>query len=66
MDRVYESRDHDCFSVHGGLTTMGHRGRSGAQEFVMIARRERGGHRGSHRWRHLEVELWRWPHNDPQ
>jgi hypothetical protein len=41
MERVYGSRDHDWFSVHGGLTTMGQRGRSGAREVVMIAQRER-------------------------
>jgi hypothetical protein len=41
MELVYGSRDHDWFSVHGGLTTMGQRGRSGAREVVMIAQRER-------------------------
>jgi hypothetical protein len=37
MDRVYGSRDHDWLSVHGGLTTMGRRGSSRAQEVAMIA-----------------------------
>jgi hypothetical protein len=41
MDRVYASRDHDWLSVHGGLATMGRRGRSGAREVVVIARRKR-------------------------
>jgi hypothetical protein len=41
MDRVYGSRDHGWLSVHGGLTTMGRRGHSGAREVVMIAQRER-------------------------
>jgi hypothetical protein len=41
MDRVYGSRDPDWFSVHSGLTTMGWCGRSGAQEVIVIARRER-------------------------
>jgi hypothetical protein len=68
MDRVYELRDHDWLSVHGGLATMGRRGLYGAREVVVIAqrKRERGGHRGSHQWRHLKVELWRWSHDDTQ
>jgi hypothetical protein len=41
IDRVYGSRDHDCLSVHGGLTTMGRRGCSGAREVVVIAQKER-------------------------
>jgi hypothetical protein len=41
MDRVYGSRGHDWLLVHGGLTTLGRPGRSGAQEVVAIARRER-------------------------
>jgi hypothetical protein len=41
MDWVYESRDHGWLSVHGGLVTMGQRGRSGAREVVVIARRKR-------------------------
>jgi hypothetical protein len=41
MDRVYGSRDPDWFLVHSGLTTMGWCGRSGAQEVIVIARRER-------------------------
>jgi hypothetical protein len=41
MDRVYESRYHGWLSVHGGLATMGQRGRSGAREVVVIARRKR-------------------------
>jgi hypothetical protein len=60
--------DHGWLSVHGELTTMRRRGRSGAQEVVMIARRERerGGRRGSHQWRHLESELQRRPHDGAQ
>jgi hypothetical protein len=41
MDRVYESWDHDWLSVHGGLATMGQRGRSRAREVIVIAWRER-------------------------
>jgi hypothetical protein len=41
MGRVYGSRDHGWLSVHGGLTTMGRPGRSGAWEVIVIARRER-------------------------
>jgi hypothetical protein len=41
MDQVYGSRDHGCLSIHGGLATMGQRDRSGAQEVVVIAQRER-------------------------
>jgi hypothetical protein len=41
MDRVYESRDHNWLSVHGGLMTIGRRDRSGAREVVVVARRER-------------------------
>jgi hypothetical protein len=50
MDRVYELRNHDWLSVHGGLTTMGLRDLYGARKVVVIAqrKRERGGHRGSH------------------
>jgi hypothetical protein len=33
--------DHGRLSVHGGFTTMGRRGRSRAQEVIVIARRER-------------------------
>jgi hypothetical protein len=40
-DRVYGLRDHGWLSVHGGLMTMGRHGRSGVQEIIMIARRER-------------------------
>jgi hypothetical protein len=62
--------DHGRLSVHGGFTTMGRRGRSGAQEVIVIARRERererGRCRGSHQCRQLEPELWRWPHNRAQ
>jgi hypothetical protein len=38
---------------------MGQREHSGAQEFIVIAQRERerGDHQGSHKWRHLEAEL---------
>jgi hypothetical protein len=59
MNRVYGSRNHDWLSVHGGLVTIGRRGRSRAQEVVVIAQRERGGRRGSHQWHHLEVKLRR-------
>jgi hypothetical protein len=38
---VYGSRDHGRLSVHGGLTTMGRRGHSIAQEVVVIAWKER-------------------------
>jgi hypothetical protein len=59
MDWVYGSRNHDWLFVHGGLATMGRRGRSGSQEFVVIAwkerERERGGCLGCHQWRHLEM-----------
>jgi hypothetical protein len=41
IDRVYGSRDHNWFSIHGGLATMGRGGCSGAQEVVVIAQRER-------------------------
>jgi acetyl-CoA acetyltransferase len=41
MDWVYGLWDCDWLSVNGGLTTMGHCGRSGAREVVVIARRER-------------------------
>jgi hypothetical protein len=41
MDWVYGSRNHDWLFVHGGLATMGRRGRSGSQEFVVIAWKER-------------------------
>jgi hypothetical protein len=40
MDRVYESWDHGWLSVHGGLATMGQRGRSKAWEVIVIAWRE--------------------------
>jgi hypothetical protein len=63
---VYRLRDHDWLSVHGGLATMGRGGHSEAQEVIMIAQRERGGCQGSHQWRHLEVELQRWSHDDTQ
>jgi hypothetical protein len=71
MDRVYGSRDHGWHSVHGGFMTMGRAGPSGAQEVIVIARREgkrererenereRGGHQSSHQWCHLEAELRR-------
>jgi hypothetical protein len=32
MDFVYGSRNYDWLSVHGGLTTIGQRGRSEARE----------------------------------
>jgi hypothetical protein len=57
MDRVYGSQYHVCLSVHGGLMTLGRRDCSRAWEVVVIAWRERGGHRDSHQWRHLEAEL---------
>jgi hypothetical protein len=38
---VYGSQDHDCLSIHGGLTTMERCGRSGAREVIVIAQRER-------------------------
>jgi hypothetical protein len=41
MDQVYGSRDNGWLSIHGGLATMGQRGRSGAWEVVVIAQRER-------------------------
>jgi hypothetical protein len=41
MDRVYESRDHGCLSVHGGLVTLGRRDRFRAREVIVIAWRER-------------------------
>jgi hypothetical protein len=41
MDQVYGSRDLDWLSAHGGLTTLGQPGHSGAQKVIMIARRER-------------------------
>jgi hypothetical protein len=41
MDEIYGSRDFCCLSIHGGLMTIGQRGRSGGWEVVMIARRER-------------------------
>jgi hypothetical protein len=41
MDQVYGSRDLDWLSAHGGLTTLGRPGHSGAQKVIMIARRER-------------------------
>jgi hypothetical protein len=63
MDRVYGSRDHDWLSDHGGLATMGQCGRSESREVVMIAQREGERGQGSHQWRHLEAELWRWPHD---
>jgi hypothetical protein len=68
MDRVYESRDHNWLSVHGGLATMGRRGRSRTWEVIVIARseRERGCRRGSYQWRHLEAELRRWSHDGAQ
>jgi hypothetical protein len=59
IDQVYGSRDHGWLSVHSGLTTMGRRSHSGAQEVIAIAQRERGGHRGSHQWCHLKAELRR-------
>jgi hypothetical protein len=40
MNRVYGSRDHDCFLVHGRLATMGRRGCFRAREVVVIPRRE--------------------------
>jgi hypothetical protein len=43
MYRVYGSRDHGWLSVHGGLMTMGRRGRSRAREFVVIAQRRSSG-----------------------
>jgi hypothetical protein len=39
--KSHGSRDHSWLSVHGGLMTMGRRGRSGAWEVIVIARRER-------------------------
>jgi hypothetical protein len=72
MNRVYGSRDDGCFSVRGGLTTMGQRGHSRAREVIVIAQRERerererGDCRGSHQWRHLEALLQRWPHDNVQ
>jgi hypothetical protein len=41
MDRVYGSWDRSWLSVHGGLTSMGQRGRFVAQEVIVIAQRER-------------------------
>jgi hypothetical protein len=67
MDRVYGLRDHDWLAVHGGLTTMGWCGLSGARGGRRdSSKKEREGHRGSHQWRHLEAELWRWSHDDAQ
>jgi hypothetical protein len=59
MDRVHASRDHDCLSVHGGLTILVRHDCSGAQEVVVIAWKERRGRGCSHQWRHLEVDLRR-------
>jgi hypothetical protein len=42
MDRFYESRDHGWLSIHSGLAAMGQRGRSEAQEVIVIAWREGG------------------------
>jgi hypothetical protein len=61
-DRVYGLRDHGWLSFHGGLMTMGRHGRSGVQEIIIIARRERergGGRRGSHQLCRLESKLQR-------
>jgi hypothetical protein len=41
MNQVYRSWDHDWLSVHGELTIMERRGRSGAWEVIVIARKER-------------------------
>jgi hypothetical protein len=41
IDRVYGSWDNGKLLVHGGLTTMGQRGRFGARKVIEIARRER-------------------------
>jgi hypothetical protein len=41
MDRGYGSQEHGWLLVHGGLATMGRRGRSGAREVVVIAQRKR-------------------------
>jgi hypothetical protein len=59
MDRLYGSWDHGWLSVHGGLVTMGRRGRFKAQEIIVIAQREgeRGGHQSSHQWRRLEAKM---------
>jgi hypothetical protein len=59
MDWVYGSRNHGWLSVHGGLVTMGRRGRSEAQEVIVIAPRERGGCWGSYQLCHLKTELQR-------
>jgi hypothetical protein len=68
MDQVYRSRDHGWLSVHGGLATMGQRGRFEVREVIIIARRERERKRveevvgvvtnvSTH---HLDTELRRW------
>jgi hypothetical protein len=51
MDQIYRSRplrDYGWLSIHGGLTTMGRRERSRARGGggIVIAWREREGHRG--------------------
>jgi hypothetical protein len=68
MDWIYGSRDHGWLSVHGGLVTMGRRSPLGlgGRRDCLEREREKGGHQNSHQWRHLEVELQRWPHDDAQ
>jgi hypothetical protein len=48
---------------HGATRLLqGSRGRGDSSE----RERERGGRRGSHQWRHLAAELWRWSHDGAQ
>jgi hypothetical protein len=41
VDPIYKSQGHGWLSVHGGLTTMGQRSRSGAREVIVVAQRKR-------------------------
>jgi hypothetical protein len=54
-----------CTRDHGVARPL--QGSEGRRDSSEIDReRERGGYWGSHQWRCLEAELWRWPHDDAQ